>query len=39
VRGDYRLLVVNDTADAPRFFGRDRVRFGHRVYGGLLFTY
>ena len=39
LRGDYRLLAVNDNADAPQFFGRDRVRFGHRMYGGLLFTY
>jgi hypothetical protein len=37
LRGDYRLLIVNDKADAPAFFGGDRVRFGHRVYGGLLF--
>jgi hypothetical protein len=39
LRGDYRLLVVNDHAEAPEFFGRDRIRFGHRVYGGLLFVY
>jgi hypothetical protein len=39
VRGDYRLLVVRDTTQAPAFFGQDELRYGHRVYGGLLFTY
>jgi opacity protein-like surface antigen len=39
LRGDYRLLVVRGTGDTPDVFGRDRTRFGHRVYGGLLFTY
>ncbi|HEY1308628.1 MAG TPA: outer membrane beta-barrel protein [Vicinamibacterales bacterium] len=38
-RGDYRLMVVNDNANAPGFFGREEVRYGHRIYGGLLFTY
>ena len=38
-RGDYRLMIVNDTRNAPEFFGREEVRYGHRVYGGLLFTY
>jgi hypothetical protein len=39
VRGDYRLVVVRDTTNAPAFFGRNELRYGHRVYGGLLFTY
>ena len=39
LRGDYRLVMVNDRATAPEFFGRHEVRYGHRVYGGLLFTY
>lgn len=39
VRADYRLMIVNDTQNAPEFFGREEVRYGHRVYGGLLFTY
>jgi hypothetical protein len=39
VRGDYRLLVVRDTTNAPAFFGRHELRYGHRVYGGLLLTY
>jgi hypothetical protein len=39
VRGDYRLVMVNDRVTAPEFFGRHEVRYGHRVYGGLLFTY
>ena len=38
-RGDYRLMVVNDNTSAPMFFGREEIRYGHRVYGGLLFTY
>jgi hypothetical protein len=38
-RGDYRLMIVNDNADAPAFFGSDGTRYGHRVYGGLIFTY
>jgi hypothetical protein len=39
VRGDYRLIIVNDKATAPEFFGQREVRYGHRVYGGLLLTY
>ncbi len=39
LRADYRLLVVDNKASAPEFFGRDSVRYGHRVYGGLLFSY
>jgi hypothetical protein len=39
LRADYRLLVVDTKASAPEFFGRDSVRYGHRVYGGLLFSY
>jgi hypothetical protein len=38
-RGDYRLMIVNDNTNAPEFFGREEVRYGHRVYGALLFTY
>jgi hypothetical protein len=39
LRGDYRLLMVHNTGDAPAFFGHDGIRFGHRVYGGLLFFF
>jgi hypothetical protein len=39
LRGDYRLLTVNDRSTAPEFFGRREVRYGHRIYGGLMFTY
>lgn len=39
LRGDYRLVMVNDRVTAPEFFGRHEVRYGHRIYGGLLFTY
>ena len=38
-RADYRLMIVNDNADAPGFFGREEVRYGHRIYGALLLTY
>lgn len=38
-RADYRVMIVNDNVNAPAFFGRAGVRYGHRVYGGLLFTY
>jgi hypothetical protein len=38
-RADYRLMIVNNNTNAPEFFGREEVRYGHRVYGGLLFTY
>ncbi len=36
VRGDYRFFAIDSKADAPAFFGRDN-RYGHRVYGGLVF--
>ena len=39
LRGDYRLVMVNDRSIAPAFFGRREVRYGHRIYGGLMFTY
>jgi hypothetical protein len=39
LRGDYRLLMVKDKGEAPAFFGGESVRFGHRVYGGLLFFF
>lgn len=37
-RGDYRLFIVENNDTAPAFFGTDR-RYGHRVQGGLVFTY
>lgn len=37
-RGDYRLFVVKNTDTAPLFFGNE-TRYGHRVQGGLVFTY
>jgi hypothetical protein len=37
-RADYRLMVVNDKTAAPEFFGHNGLRYGHRIYGGLLFT-
>jgi hypothetical protein len=39
VRGDYRLMVIRDKDTAPEFFGRQELRYGHRVYGALLLTY
>ena len=37
-RGDYRLFVVRNNSTAPLFFGNE-TRYGHRVQGGLVFTY
>jgi len=37
-RGDYRLFVVENSDTAPLFFGGE-TRYGHRVQGGLIFTY
>jgi hypothetical protein len=38
-RGDYRLMMVPSKDAAPEFFGRQELRFAHRVYGALIFTY
>jgi hypothetical protein len=37
-RGDYRLFIVGTNNTAPAFFGNE-TRYGHRVQGGLVFTY
>src|SRR5690242_9028757 len=37
-RGDYRLFIVGNNSIAPMFFGNE-TRYGHRVQGGLIFTY
>ena len=37
-RGDYRLFIVQNSDAAPLFFGSE-TRYGHRVQGGLVFTY
>jgi hypothetical protein len=39
LRADYRMFVVMNKDTAPQFFGREENRYGHRVYGGVLFTY
>ena len=39
VRADYRLMLVTDNSTSSAFFARDGARYGHRIYGGLLFTY
>lgn len=38
IRGDYRFFAIDSKDDAPAFFGRDN-RYGHRVYGGLIFGF
>jgi hypothetical protein len=38
VRGDYRFFAIDSKDDAPAFFGRDS-RYGHRVYGGIIFGF
>ena len=38
VRSDYRLMLVDGKETAPAFFGRDSIRYGHRVSAGLVFT-
>jgi hypothetical protein len=38
VRGDYRFFIVRNNDTAPLFFGNE-TRYGHRVEGGLIFTY
>ena len=37
VRADYRFFAVRAKDDAPAFFGQE-TRYGHRVYGGLVFN-
>jgi len=37
-RGDYRLFIVKDNEAAPLFFGNE-TRYGHRVQGGMIFTF
>jgi opacity protein-like surface antigen len=39
IRGDYRFIMVNGEDTAPSFFGLSQTRHGHRVYGGVLFTF
>jgi hypothetical protein len=38
VRGDYRFFIVRNNDTVPLFFGNE-TRYGHRVQGGLIFTY
>lgn len=38
VRGDYRFFAIDSKENAPAFFGRD-TRYGHRVFGGLIFGF
>jgi hypothetical protein len=39
LRGDYRFFWINGKDDAPPFFGLSGDRYGHRVYGSILFTF
>jgi len=38
LRADYRFFIVKNKDNAPLFFGNEN-RYGHRVQGGLVFTY
>jgi hypothetical protein len=38
-RIDYRYLFVNQNEDAPDFFASQKVRGGHRIYAGMLYTW
>lgn len=38
LRGDYRLFIVKKNETAPLFFGNE-TRYGHRVQGGMVFTF
>jgi hypothetical protein len=38
-RVDYRLLFVNENSSAPAFFAHSKMRTGHRVYVGMLYTW
>jgi hypothetical protein len=38
-RADYRYLIVNENSGAPAFFAKSKVRGGHRVYVGMLYTW
>jgi outer membrane protein with beta-barrel domain len=38
LRADYRFFMVKNKDNAPLFFGNEN-RYGHRVQGGLVFTY
>lgn len=38
LRADYRFIAIQSKDDAPRFFGLDETRYGHRVYGGIVLT-
>jgi opacity protein-like surface antigen len=38
VRADYRFTAVRSMDDAPVFFGIEN-RYGHRIAGGLVFTF
>jgi hypothetical protein len=37
-RGDYRFFIVKKNEAAPLFFGNE-TRYGHRVQGGMVFTF
>ncbi len=39
LRADYRLFIIRNKDAAPLFFGQEDLRYGHRVYGGVVLTY
>jgi len=39
VRGDYRFLMVKGKTTASEFFGLKENRYGHRVFGSLIYTF
>ena len=39
LRGDYRFIAVNNKNTATSFFGLNDVRYGHRAYGSVVFTF
>ena len=39
LRADYRFLVVKGRTDTSNFFGLNTNRYGHRVYGSVMYTF
>jgi hypothetical protein len=39
LRGDYRFIAVDNKDTATSFFGLRDVRYGHRAYGSVVFTF
>ena len=39
LRADYRFLIIKSKKTAPEFFGLNENRYGHRIYGSLVYTF